>query len=151
MRTRLSQSHGPPTSPPHQRAHSRLSFWHRSRPHGATEPDTHNRSHPLSWTRSIVSGMLRRQDRSDIELQEPPVVEVPYTAGKPVCVFSRILILIIDSFSRRGTITQERRSQIPVHLDLPRLITPNNTVEQRRTHYRHSHHRPLPLPILMPL
>ncbi|KAG2743124.1 WD40 repeat-like protein, partial [Suillus brevipes Sb2] len=88
LRTRLSQSRGPhtnshPTSPPHQRAHSRFSFWHRSRPHGATEPDTHPRSHPLSWTRSIVSGMLRRQDRSDIELQEPPVVDVPYTAGKP--------------------------------------------------------------------
>lgn len=83
LRTRLSQSRGPPTSPPHQRAHSRLSFWHRSRPHGATEPDTHSRSHPLSWTRSMVSGMLRWQDRSNIELQEPPVVEVPYTAGKP--------------------------------------------------------------------
>ncbi|KAG1816796.1 uncharacterized protein BJ212DRAFT_1480649 [Suillus subaureus] len=63
----------------HLRTH-RFSFWRRSKPHGATERDTQPRSHPLSWTRNIVSGMMRRRDGSDIQLQE---VEVPYTAGKP--------------------------------------------------------------------
>ncbi|KAG1851720.1 hypothetical protein F4604DRAFT_1306876 [Suillus subluteus] len=56
------------------------SFLRRFKPHGATESDTQPRSHPLSWTRNIVSGMMRKPDRSDIQLQE---VEVPYTAGKP--------------------------------------------------------------------
>ncbi|KAG2039112.1 hypothetical protein BDR03DRAFT_952885 [Suillus americanus] len=27
--------------------------------------------------------MMRRRDRSDIEMREPPVVEAPHTAGKP--------------------------------------------------------------------
>ncbi|KAG2041018.1 hypothetical protein BDR03DRAFT_947973 [Suillus americanus] len=84
LRTRLSQSNGPsnrPTPPPRQRANSRFSsFLRRFKPHGATESDTETRSHPLSWTRNIVSGMMRRPDGSDIQLQE---VEVPYTAGKP--------------------------------------------------------------------
>ncbi|KAG2029798.1 hypothetical protein BDR03DRAFT_1017955 [Suillus americanus] len=31
----------------------------------------------------MVSGMMCRRDRSDIELREPSLVEVPYTAGKP--------------------------------------------------------------------
>lgn len=81
MRTRLSQSNGPsnrPTPPPRQRANSRFSsFLRRFKPHGASESDTQPRSHPLSWTRNIVSGMMRRPDGSDIQLQE---VEVPYTA-----------------------------------------------------------------------
>jgi len=98
---------------------------------------------------------MHRRDRSDIEMHEPPVVDVPYTAGKPVCVFPQLFLFITDSFSRRGTITQERRNQLPIHLDLPRLITPSNTVEQRKTHHhRHSCHLllrlPLPLPVLIP-
>ncbi|KAG1816730.1 uncharacterized protein BJ212DRAFT_1299487 [Suillus subaureus] len=43
-----------------------------------TEPDTQSRSHSLSWTRNLVSGILRKRDGSDIQSQE-----VPYTAGKP--------------------------------------------------------------------
>ncbi|KAG2051114.1 WD40 repeat-like protein [Suillus hirtellus] len=80
-RIRLSQSHGPPISVPRQRTLSRFhSFWHRSKSHGETGHHTRPRSHPLSWTRNLVSGILRRRDGSDIELRE---VEVPYTAGKP--------------------------------------------------------------------
>ncbi|KAG2343909.1 WD40 repeat-like protein [Suillus weaverae] len=81
--TRLSQPNGPsnrPNPPPHQRAHSRFySFWRRSKPHRATQPDNQPRSQSLSWTQNL-SGMLRRRDGSDIQLRE---VEVPYTAGKP--------------------------------------------------------------------
>ncbi|KAG2051100.1 WD40 repeat-like protein [Suillus hirtellus] len=83
-RIRLSQSHGPhdhPTPVPRQRIFSRFpSFWHRSKSHGETEHHTQPLSHSLSWTRNLVSGMLRRRDGSDIELRE---VEVPCTAGKP--------------------------------------------------------------------
>ncbi|KIK43722.1 hypothetical protein CY34DRAFT_803563 [Suillus luteus UH-Slu-Lm8-n1] len=81
-RIRLSQSHAPPTPTPHQRTFSPLSsFWHRSKPHGATEPTTlsESRSRPFSWTRNL-SGILRRRVRSHIQLRE---VAVPYTAGKP--------------------------------------------------------------------
>ncbi|KAG2343876.1 WD40 repeat-like protein [Suillus weaverae] len=56
------------------------SFWRRSKPHGPTEPDTQSRSRPLSWTRNLVSGILRGRDRSNIQLRE---VEVPCTWAKP--------------------------------------------------------------------
>ncbi|KIK44103.1 hypothetical protein CY34DRAFT_653860 [Suillus luteus UH-Slu-Lm8-n1] len=78
-RNRLS--HAPPAPTPHQRFLGRFtSVWRRDKPHGATEPATQSQSRPFSWTQNL-SGMLRRRDQSDIQLQE---VEVPYTAGKPV-------------------------------------------------------------------
>ncbi|KAG2344607.1 hypothetical protein BDR05DRAFT_947296 [Suillus weaverae] len=84
LRTRPSQSHGPhncPSPAPRQRALGPLSsFWRRSKSHGATERNTKSPSRPLSWTRNLVSSLLRRRDGSDIQLRE---VEVPYTAGKP--------------------------------------------------------------------
>ncbi|KAG1853185.1 quinon protein alcohol dehydrogenase-like superfamily [Suillus subalutaceus] len=84
LRIRLSQTHGPhdhTTPASRQRTLSRFSFFlRRSRPHGATERDTQIRSRPFSWTRNIVSSILRRRDGSDIQLHE---VEVPCTAGKP--------------------------------------------------------------------
>jgi WD40 repeat protein len=87
LHTRLSQSNGPsnfPTPPSHERTHGRFSsFWRRFEPHRAGRRDNQPRSQPLSWTRNIVSGMMRRPDRSDIEMREPPVVEVPYAPGKP--------------------------------------------------------------------
>ncbi|KAG2744123.1 WD40 repeat-like protein [Suillus brevipes Sb2] len=80
LRIRLSQSHAPPTPTPRQRGlNSFTSVWRRYKPHGATEPAAQSRSRPFSWTQ-ILSGILRRRDRSDIQLQE---VEVPCTAGKP--------------------------------------------------------------------
>ncbi|KAG2344605.1 hypothetical protein BDR05DRAFT_947293 [Suillus weaverae] len=84
LRIRPSQSHGPhnsPTPAPHQRTLGPLfSFWRRSKSHGPTERDAKSTSRPLSWTRNLVSSLLRRRDGSDIQLRE---VEVPYTAGKP--------------------------------------------------------------------
>ncbi|KAG2747063.1 hypothetical protein P692DRAFT_20834668, partial [Suillus brevipes Sb2] len=80
LRIRLSQSHAPPTPTLHQRTLSPFtSVWRRSKPHRATEPATRSLSRPFSWTRNL-SGILRRRDRSDIQLRE---VEVPCTAGKP--------------------------------------------------------------------
>jgi hypothetical protein len=54
-----------------------------SRSHRTTERNTQPRSYPSSWARNIVSGILRRSDGSDIELREPLVAEVPYTAIQP--------------------------------------------------------------------
>ncbi|KAG2750166.1 WD40 repeat-like protein [Suillus brevipes Sb2] len=83
LRIRLSQSHAPPTPTPHQRTFnpftSVLRSFERTEPHVATELSTQSRSQPFSWTRNI-SGILRRRDRSDIQLRE---AEVPCTAGKP--------------------------------------------------------------------
>ncbi|KAG2750153.1 WD40 repeat-like protein [Suillus brevipes Sb2] len=82
LRIRLSQSHAhaPPTPTPHQRTFNPFTSVLRPfKPHGATESATLSRSQPFSWTRNI-SGMLRRRDRSDIQLRE---VEVPCTAGQP--------------------------------------------------------------------
>ncbi|KAG2135348.1 uncharacterized protein EDB93DRAFT_824473 [Suillus bovinus] len=59
--------------------------------HRTNEPDIQYRSHPLSWTGNIPSGLMRRRDRSDIELREPPVVEVPCAASKLVCLPSIVL------------------------------------------------------------
>ncbi|KAG2039119.1 hypothetical protein BDR03DRAFT_952907 [Suillus americanus] len=85
LRIRLSQSHGPhycPTPAPRQRTLSSFSsFWRHSKPHGTTEHDTQFQSRPLSWTRNLVFGILRRRDGSDIQLRE---VEVPCTWAKPV-------------------------------------------------------------------
>ncbi|KIK32146.1 hypothetical protein CY34DRAFT_814419 [Suillus luteus UH-Slu-Lm8-n1] len=79
-RIRLSQSHAPPTPTPHQRTFNPFtSVWRSSEPHGTTESATQSRSQPFSWTQSL-SHILRRRDRSDIQLGE---VEVPCTAGKP--------------------------------------------------------------------
>jgi hypothetical protein len=90
LRIRLSQSHAPPTPTPHQHTLSPFtSVWRRSKPHGATEPATLSLSRPFSWTRNL-SGILRRRDRSDIQLRE---VEVPCTAGKPVRFFSFTILL----------------------------------------------------------
>ncbi|KAG1816880.1 quinon protein alcohol dehydrogenase-like superfamily [Suillus subaureus] len=36
---------------------------------------------PLSWAQNLISGMVRRRDGSNVQL--PPIVEVPLTAGKP--------------------------------------------------------------------
>ncbi|KAG1844224.1 WD40-repeat-containing domain protein [Suillus subluteus] len=98
LRTRLSQSHGlhnHPTPAPRQRALSPFSsFWRRSKPHRATEPDTQSRSRPLSWTRNLVSGIMRRQDRSDIQLRE---VEVPCAPGKPRNYHARKKKLVASS------------------------------------------------------
>ncbi|KAG2343916.1 hypothetical protein BDR05DRAFT_962565 [Suillus weaverae] len=84
LRIRLSQSHGPhncPTPVPPQRTLSPFaSFWRRFKPNGATESNPKSRSRPLSWTRNLVSGIVRRRNGSDIQLRE---VEVPHTAGKP--------------------------------------------------------------------
>ncbi|KAG1728339.1 hypothetical protein EDB19DRAFT_1941282 [Suillus lakei] len=86
LRIRQSQSNGPnnhPTPTPRQRTLTPFSsFWRHSKTHRATEPDPQPQSHSLSWTRSLVSHMLRRQNASDIQLREQPVVDVPYTAGK---------------------------------------------------------------------
>ncbi|KIK32476.1 hypothetical protein CY34DRAFT_814256 [Suillus luteus UH-Slu-Lm8-n1] len=82
LRIRLSQSqsHAPPTPTPHQCTfNSFTSVWRISEPHGATESATQSRSQPFSWTRNL-SSILRRRDRSDIQLRE---VEVPCTAGQP--------------------------------------------------------------------
>ncbi|KAG1893949.1 uncharacterized protein F5891DRAFT_1064213 [Suillus fuscotomentosus] len=79
-RTHPSQSHGEhdcPTPAPRQRFFSRFpSFWRRSKSHVETERETRPRSHPLSWTRNMVSGILRRRDGSN-------TAEVPYTAAQP--------------------------------------------------------------------
>ncbi|KAG1799553.1 quinon protein alcohol dehydrogenase-like superfamily [Suillus subaureus] len=89
LRTHPSQSelyvqHNRPTSGPRQHTFSRFFFfWRRSKPHRAIERDSQTRSHPLSWARNVVSGMLRRGHGSDMEMREPPVVEDPYTAIKP--------------------------------------------------------------------
>jgi hypothetical protein len=40
---------------------------------------------PLSWAQKFMSGMLRRRDGVNVQL--PPIVEVPLTAGKPVRSF----------------------------------------------------------------
>ncbi|KAG2350259.1 hypothetical protein BDR05DRAFT_1054399 [Suillus weaverae] len=37
-----------------------------------------------SRAQNLVSGMPRRRDGSDIQLREPPIIEVPCTAGKPI-------------------------------------------------------------------
>ncbi|KAG2135349.1 uncharacterized protein EDB93DRAFT_1254267 [Suillus bovinus] len=83
-RIRLSQSHGPHvhlTSAPHQRTFDRFhSFWQHLKSQREPGHHTASRSHPLRWNQNLVSGILRRRDGSDIQLQE---VEVPYTAGKP--------------------------------------------------------------------
>ncbi|KAG2748777.1 WD40 repeat-like protein [Suillus brevipes Sb2] len=80
---RIRPSHAPhdrPTPTPRQCILSPFaSFWHRSKPHGATEPTTNSQSRPFSWTRNL-SSMLRRRNGSDIQLRE---VKVPCTAGKP--------------------------------------------------------------------
>ncbi|KAG1740572.1 quinon protein alcohol dehydrogenase-like superfamily [Suillus lakei] len=87
LHTRLSQSNGSNNHPipaPRQRTLSPFSsFWRRSKPHRATERDTQPRSHPLSWTQNLAFGISRRRPESNIELREPPAVEVPCTAGKP--------------------------------------------------------------------
>ncbi|KAG1816783.1 quinon protein alcohol dehydrogenase-like superfamily [Suillus subaureus] len=102
-RTRLSRSHEPhnlPIPAPHQRTLNPLSsFWHRFKSHSATEPDTQSRSQSLSWTRNL-SGMLRRRDRSDIQLRE---VEVPYTAGKPTADYHLFKRRCLISNLERGT------------------------------------------------
>ncbi|KAG2125727.1 WD40-repeat-containing domain protein [Suillus clintonianus] len=74
------------TSRTHRTLFGRLpTVFHRrhSKPHRATGRDTQPQRRPLSLPRNIVSGMLRRRHGSDIQLREPPIVEVPCTAGKP--------------------------------------------------------------------
>lgn len=76
---RLSQSHGPynhPTTALHRFSPS-SSFWRRSK--RPAERDTRSRSRPFSLTWNL-SGILRRRNRSDIQLRE---IKVSYTAGKP--------------------------------------------------------------------
>ncbi|KAG1873350.1 hypothetical protein C8R48DRAFT_452071 [Suillus tomentosus] len=63
---------------------SRLtSLWRRPDSHGPTERNTISRPHPLHWAQHFVSDMLHRQSETDTELREIPVVDVPYTSGKP--------------------------------------------------------------------
>ncbi|KAG2745729.1 WD40 repeat-like protein [Suillus brevipes Sb2] len=89
LRIRLSQSHAPPTLTPHQRTFNPFTSVSRSsKPHGATESATQSHSRPFSWTRNL-SGLLRRRDRSDVQLRE---VEVPCTAGQPVRFFTLVLL-----------------------------------------------------------
>ncbi|KAG1721955.1 hypothetical protein EDB19DRAFT_1916975 [Suillus lakei] len=79
MHSEMLMPNNSPTPAPRQRTLGRISsFWHRSKPHGATERDTQPR-----WTQNLVSGMMRRRHGSDVELREPPVVDVPCTAGQP--------------------------------------------------------------------
>ncbi|KAG1816731.1 uncharacterized protein BJ212DRAFT_1576922 [Suillus subaureus] len=79
--TQSHEPHNHATPVPRQRALSRFfSFLRRFKPHRETVPDTQSRSHFLSWTRNLVSGIPRRRDGSDIQLQE---VRVPHTWAKP--------------------------------------------------------------------
>ncbi|KAG1816733.1 uncharacterized protein BJ212DRAFT_1299489 [Suillus subaureus] len=79
LRTQSHEPHNHATPVPRQRALSRFfSFLRHFKPHRETDPDTQSRSYSLSWTRNLVSGILRKRDGSDIQSQE-----VPYTAGKP--------------------------------------------------------------------
>ncbi|KAG2343883.1 hypothetical protein BDR05DRAFT_947964 [Suillus weaverae] len=123
LRIRLSQSHGPhncPTPPPLQRTLNPFSsFWHRSNSHRTTEPDTQLRSRALSWTRNLVSGILRKRDGSDIQLRE---VEVPYTAGKP------------RNYHARKKKPAASSSRPP---------NTHNTQQPRAHHHRHSNYLPL--------
>ncbi|KAG1798378.1 WD40-repeat-containing domain protein [Suillus variegatus] len=59
------------------------SLWRRPDSHGPTERNTISRPHPLNWAQHFVSDMLHRRSETDIELREIPVVDVPYTSGKP--------------------------------------------------------------------
>jgi hypothetical protein len=70
------------------------------------------------------------------------------TQRESLCVFSLSRFLfIVDSSSRRGTITQERKRQLPAHLDLPILIPRNNLAKQHKVyHPHHSCHLRLLLP-----
>ncbi|KAG2739015.1 WD40 repeat-like protein [Suillus brevipes Sb2] len=88
IRQSQSQSYAPPT-PTHQRTFNLFtSVLRPSNPHGATESATQSRSRSFSWTQNL-SSMLRRLDRSDIQLRE---VEVPCTAGQPVRFFTLVLL-----------------------------------------------------------
>ncbi|KAG2135177.1 hypothetical protein DEU56DRAFT_981255 [Suillus clintonianus] len=79
LSTSYTQSHGQQDS----RTLSRFpSFWRRHQ-HRATGHHTQSWSSPFSWTQNLVSGTVRRRDGSDAQLREPPIVEVPCTAGKP--------------------------------------------------------------------
>lgn len=49
-----------------------------SKLHTATKHDPQRQSRPLIWTQNLVSGI-----RIQSQLREPPIVEVPCTAGKP--------------------------------------------------------------------
>lgn len=50
-------------------------------PHTAHTAAPRQPSSPLSWAQKFMSGMLRRRDGVNVQL--PPIVEVPLTAGKP--------------------------------------------------------------------
>jgi hypothetical protein len=123
LHTRLSQFNGPsncPTPLPHQRANSRFfSFLYHFKSHMVTELSAKPQFHPSSWTRNTVASIMHKLDRSVVEIREPPVF-FNCTAGKPVCVFPQLFLFITDSFSHRGTITQER-SQLPLLLS---ILTP---------------------------
>ncbi|KAG1816736.1 uncharacterized protein BJ212DRAFT_171475 [Suillus subaureus] len=125
LHTRLSQSHEPhnhlPPAPRQRTLSPFPSFWRRSKPHGATERDAQFPSR----TRNIVSNMMRRRDRSDIEMREPPVVEVPYTAGKPRHYHAR----------KKKSATSSSRP---------------HTTQQSRAHHHRNHHRLLLLQYLPP-
>ncbi|KIK36092.1 hypothetical protein CY34DRAFT_811565, partial [Suillus luteus UH-Slu-Lm8-n1] len=110
VRIRLSQFHAPPTPTPHQRTFNLFtSVWRSSEPHVATESATQSLSKPFSWTRNL-SSILRRRDRSDIQLRE---VEVPCTAGKPRNYHAKKRKMPADSSSRpSNTHTTQQHSAV---------------------------------------
>ncbi|KAG2125745.1 WD40-repeat-containing domain protein [Suillus clintonianus] len=55
----------------------------RSDIHGTTEPNPRSQSRPPRLARNLIPDMLCKRNGSDIQSREPPVVEVPCTAGKP--------------------------------------------------------------------
>ncbi|KAG2133816.1 WD40-repeat-containing domain protein [Suillus bovinus] len=119
-RIRLSQSHRPYhlTPAPRQRTLDRFySFWHRPKSQSKSDYHTRPRSHLLSRTRNLVSGILGRRDSSDFEVQE---VEVPCTAGKETIMLER--------------------SQLAARLDLPK----SKSLKDLARH--HNCHLQLPLP-----
>ncbi|KAG2112943.1 hypothetical protein BD769DRAFT_1112817 [Suillus cothurnatus] len=121
--------HNPPAPAPSKRTRSRFStFWRRSKPHGATEPDTQSRSRPLSWTRNLVSGILHRREGSGIQLGE---VNVPYTAGKPRNYHARKKKAAASSSRPPNTHTTqqfgEAAQSIPSSSQLPPLTTTAST------------------------
>ncbi|KAG2137921.1 hypothetical protein DEU56DRAFT_901349 [Suillus clintonianus] len=81
-RTQSYEQHASSTPPPRQRTFP--SFWRRRlNRYGATQRDTQPWSSHFSWTQDLLSGMVRRRDVQDVKSREPPIIEVPYTAGKP--------------------------------------------------------------------
>ncbi|KAG1738020.1 hypothetical protein EDB19DRAFT_2039773 [Suillus lakei] len=63
--------------------------WRRPNPHSAIEFGPQSQFRPVAWDKDIVSNMLCSRHGSNIELREPPMVEVPWIAGKPRDYYTR--------------------------------------------------------------